>query len=186
MQPVTIVENNPQREGYAENYNVGGATCASVMILLYAIGLAVCGGVGYIAGAIPISTILYDQICAFALGGLYLLTSIIGFGTSCRNMCMVRFFLTTCILSVIGSLTACGFFSYSIYLFVSPGINLEQCAECLYFLIPNCVSAFLSFIGFFTTLAGSIYCCQGMSSPDNRRTSQLLVAVPHQPQVINY
>ncbi|XP_063956612.1 uncharacterized protein LOC135154399 [Lytechinus pictus] len=107
MQPVTIVENHPQREGYAENYSLGGATCASVMLLLYAIGVTVCGGVRYIADAtgaiiLPPSTISYDQICAFALGGLYLLTSIIGFGTACRNMCMVIMFLLSALNCLVG------------------------------------------------------------------------------------
>ncbi|XP_054757292.2 uncharacterized protein LOC129263404 [Lytechinus pictus] len=187
MQPVTIVEDNPQREGYAGNYRVGAVTCVSVMLLLYAIGVAVCGGVGYIAGAIPPSTILYYQICAFALGGLYLLTSVIGFGTACRNMCMIVFFLITCILSMVGSLSACGYFFYCIYWFVDIETDLRQCyAVCLYFFIPNCVSAFLSIIGFFTALAGSIYCCKGMSSPSNRIASQWLRLAPNQPLVIDY
>ncbi|XP_041467367.1 uncharacterized protein LOC121417699 [Lytechinus variegatus] len=130
MQPVTIVEDNPQREGYAGNYSVGAVLCVSTMLLQYAIGLVVCGGVGYIAGAIPpstMSTILYCQVCAFSLGGLYLFTSIIGFGTACRNMYMIVFFLITCILSMVGSLPVAGFSFYCTYCIVAPQTDLKQC-----------------------------------------------------------
>ncbi|XP_041466019.1 uncharacterized protein LOC121416593 [Lytechinus variegatus] len=169
MEPVSI-EEGASHSRDATKYSVCAAVTTAVILILSAIGAALCGGIVYIPLKMLYPPSAY-QIIAFIESGVYLITALLGFASMTKLRCMILAYMISCVLCICVSLAGLGRYCYDIFVFSQLGLFGDCGGGCLFVTVPICVLAVISLIGFVTSLVGSIYCCKGVCSPSDKKTS---------------
>ncbi|XP_041466026.1 uncharacterized protein LOC121416600 [Lytechinus variegatus] len=151
MEPVSIEEEGASHSRDATKYSVCAAITTAVILILSAIGAALCGGIVYIPLKMLYPPSAY-QIIAFIESGILA-------------------YMISCVLCICVSLAGLGRYCYDIFVFSQLGLFGDCGGGCLFVTVPICVLAVISLIGFVTSLVGSIYCCKGVCTPSDKKTS---------------